>query len=78
MHTSKIFTFGAFWHIANNFFGYATHGGDLLVSINVYIPEVLSKDERKIIEKLKPSKNFSAENFKTDSSFFDNFKGFFN
>ncbi|MBT3207170.1 MAG: molecular chaperone DnaJ [Bacteroidetes bacterium] len=52
--------------------------GDLLVSINVYIPEVLSKDERKIIEKLKPSKNFSAENFKTDSSFFDNFKGFFN
>ena len=34
--------------------------GDLLVNISVYIPETLSRDERKIIEKLEESENFKT------------------
>jgi molecular chaperone DnaJ len=34
--------------------------GDLLVNISVYIPEALSRDERKIIEKLEESENFKT------------------
>lgn len=34
--------------------------GDLLVNISVYIPESLSRDERKIIEKLEESENFKT------------------
>jgi molecular chaperone DnaJ len=34
--------------------------GDLLVNISVYIPESLSKEERKIIEKMEESENFKT------------------
>jgi molecular chaperone DnaJ len=34
--------------------------GDLLVNISVYIPESLSRDERKLIEKLEESDNFKT------------------
>ncbi len=34
--------------------------GDLLVNISVYVPETLSRDERKTIEKLEESENFKA------------------
>lgn len=34
--------------------------GDLLVNISVYVPESLSRDERKTIEKLEESDNFKA------------------
>ncbi|MDP4278304.1 MAG: molecular chaperone DnaJ, partial [Bacteroidota bacterium] len=34
--------------------------GDLLVNISVYIPESLSRDERKVIEKLEESDNFKT------------------
>lgn len=34
--------------------------GDLLVNISVYVPESLSRDERKIIEKLEESDNFKT------------------
>jgi len=34
--------------------------GDLLVNISVYVPETLSKDERKTIEKLEESENFKT------------------
>ena len=34
--------------------------GDLLVNISVYIPESLSRDERKIVEKLEESENFKT------------------
>jgi molecular chaperone DnaJ len=34
--------------------------GDLLVNISVYVPETLSKDERKIVEKMEESENFKT------------------
>jgi len=34
--------------------------GDLLVNISVYVPESLSKDERKTVEKLEESENFKT------------------
>jgi len=34
--------------------------GDLLVNISVYVPETISKDERKTIEKLEESENFKT------------------
>lgn len=34
--------------------------GDLLVNISVYVPEALSRDERKTIEKLEESENFKT------------------
>ncbi len=34
--------------------------GDLLVNISVYIPESLSKEERKIVEKMEDSENFKT------------------
>jgi molecular chaperone DnaJ len=34
--------------------------GDLLVNISVYVPESLSKEERKVIEKLEESENFKT------------------
>lgn len=34
--------------------------GDLLVNISVYVPESLSRDERKLIEKLEESENFKT------------------
>ncbi|MDD2256890.1 MAG: DnaJ C-terminal domain-containing protein, partial [Bacteroidales bacterium] len=38
--------------------GYGT--GDLLVNISVYVPEALSRDEKKLIEKLEESENFKT------------------
>jgi molecular chaperone DnaJ len=51
--------------------------GDLLVSINVYIPQNLSKEERKILEKLDESSNFKPVRGNTDSSFFDRMRNYF-
>jgi molecular chaperone DnaJ len=34
--------------------------GDLLVNISVYVPESLSKDERKTVEKMEESENFKT------------------
>ncbi|MGE4434503.1 MAG: molecular chaperone DnaJ [Bacteroidales bacterium] len=38
--------------------GYGT--GDLLVNISVYVPEALSRDEKKLIEKFEESENFKT------------------
>ena len=38
--------------------GYGT--GDLLVNVTVYVPENLSNDDKKAIESLKDSTNFTA------------------
>ena len=46
--------------------------GDLLVRVNVYIPKNLSREEKKIIEKLKDSETFKAK--KVGKSFFDKVK----
>jgi molecular chaperone DnaJ len=51
--------------------------GDLLVSINVWIPKEVSKDEAKVFEKLRESPNFTPKPDKNDKSFFERMKNFF-
>jgi molecular chaperone DnaJ len=55
--------------------GYGT--GDLLVSINVWIPRELTKDELKLFEKLKESPNFIPKPDENEKSFFERMKSFF-
>jgi len=55
--------------------GYGT--GDLLVSINVWIPKNLTKEEQKLFEKLKDSTNFIPNPDQSDKTFFERMKGFF-
>jgi len=51
--------------------------GDLLVNINVWIPQKLSKDETKILEKLNESENFKPSPSGKEKSFFDRMKEYF-
>jgi molecular chaperone DnaJ len=51
--------------------------GDLLVSINVYIPKNLSREEAKILEKLAESQNFRPRPGSEDRSFFEKMRGYF-
>jgi molecular chaperone DnaJ len=51
--------------------------GDLLVSINVWIPKTLSRDERKVLEKLDESSNFKPNPASGDRNFFDRMKNYF-
>jgi molecular chaperone DnaJ len=50
--------------------------GDLLVKVNVYIPKTISRDERKLLEKLKTSENFTARTT-SEKGFFNRVKDFF-
>jgi molecular chaperone DnaJ len=51
------------------------HGkGDLLVNINVWTPQKLSKDERTVLEKLKNSENFNPTPGKNSKTFFQRMK----
>ncbi len=52
--------------------------GDLLVHINVWTPQSLSKDEEKIIKGLKSSENFTPKPSNSDKSFFERVKEMFN
>ena len=45
--------------------------GDQLININVWTPQHLSSEEKKILDKLKDSPNFKPDITKTDKSFFD-------
>jgi molecular chaperone DnaJ len=51
--------------------------GDLLVNINVWIPTQLTKEERKIIEKMAASENFIPDPKSKDGGFFDRMKNMF-
>ncbi|WP_010416454.1 molecular chaperone DnaJ [Anaerophaga thermohalophila] len=51
------------------------HQGDLLVRINVWIPADLSKDERKLMEKMKESDSFTPR--KEQNGFFSKMKDIF-
>lgn len=52
--------------------------GDLLVRIHVWVPKKLSNEEKKQMEKLQESDNFSAENVGSeDRNFFDKVKDMF-
>ncbi len=54
------------------------HGkGDMLISINVWTPQTLSKDEKEIIEKLSQSKNFAPNPTKKDRGFFEKIRDMF-
>ncbi len=55
--------------------GYAK--GDLLVNVNVWTPQQLSKDEKSILEKLRSSDNFKPKPTAKDKSFFDRMKEYF-
>lgn len=52
--------------------------GDLLVNINVWTPQQLSSDEKKILEKLRDAENFKPKPGKGDKSFFERMKEYFN
>lgn len=54
------------------------HKGDLLVNINVWTPQSLSVEERKILEKFRDSENFKPKPGKGEKSFFEKMKEYFN
>ncbi len=57
---------------------YGQYGrGDLLVKVNVHIPITLTKDERKMLEKLAESPNFTPGTKGGEKSFFDKVKDLF-
>jgi molecular chaperone DnaJ len=51
--------------------------GDLLVRVNVWIPHSVTKDERKVIEKLQTSGSFSPQPTKEEKSFFRKMRDYF-
>jgi molecular chaperone DnaJ len=51
--------------------------GDLLVNINVWIPKNLSREEKKILEKLDESDNFKPAPNKREKGFFHRMKDYF-
>ncbi len=52
--------------------------GDLLVNLNVWIPQELTSEERQILEKLSTSENFKPKPGKGNRSFFEKMKEYFN
>lgn len=53
------------------------HKGDLLVNINVWTPTNLSSEEKKLIEKLRESQNFKPNPGKSNKTFFERMKEYF-
>ena len=51
--------------------------GDLLVTVNVWIPREVTKDERAILEKLIGSKNFQPHPTQEDKTFFQKVRNLF-
>jgi len=51
--------------------------GDILIHINVWTPQHLSKEEKTFLEKMKDSENFIPDPQSTDKSFFNRMKEFF-
>ncbi|MDR1155611.1 MAG: molecular chaperone DnaJ [Bacteroidales bacterium] len=51
--------------------------GDLLVTVNVWVPKDISKDEHSILEKLNTSKNFQPQPTQEDRSFFQKVRNLF-
>jgi len=51
--------------------------GDLLISVNIWSPQHLSSEERKILEKFRESANFQPHPNKKDKGFFDRMKEYF-
>ena len=51
--------------------------GDLLIHINVWTPQALSKEEKKFFESCKQSDNFTPNPTRSDKSFFDKVREMF-
>jgi molecular chaperone DnaJ len=51
--------------------------GDLLVNINIWIPQKLSKEEQKTFEKLGESENFKPNPSISEKGFFDRMRNYF-
>ena len=51
--------------------------GDLLVNMNVWIPKVLTKEEKRILTKLGESENFVPKPDKSDRNFFEKMRSYF-
>lgn len=51
--------------------------GDLLVNINVWTPQSLSSEEKKMLEKLRTSENFKPDLSKKEKGFFSRMKEYF-
>jgi molecular chaperone DnaJ len=51
--------------------------GDLLVNINVWVPQKLTREEEKSIEKLRESESFTPVPGKGDRSFFEKMRNYF-
>ncbi|MEA1898336.1 MAG: DnaJ C-terminal domain-containing protein, partial [Bacteroidota bacterium] len=51
--------------------------GDLLVNINVWIPKSLTKEEKRILEKLDESDSFTPKPSSQDKNFFERMRGYF-
>jgi molecular chaperone DnaJ len=51
--------------------------GDLLVTINVWVPKTLTKEEKTLIEKFAKSQNFEPNPDSSERNFFEKMKGFF-
>ena len=57
---------------------YGSYGrGDILVKVNVWVPQNLDKEEKKILEKFQESPNFKPQPEKEERSFFDRVKDIF-
>ncbi len=51
--------------------------GDQLINVNIWTPKKLSHEEREMLEKLRNSPNFQPSPDKSDRSFFDRMKDYF-
>ncbi len=52
--------------------------GDLLVNVNIWTPQKVNSEEKKILEQLKKSDNFQPAPSTKDKGFFDRMKEYFN
>ena len=52
--------------------------GDLLVSVNVWVPKSITREERDLLEKLDKMSNFQPNPSKQGKGFFDKMKDMFN
>lgn len=51
--------------------------GDLLVNVNVWTPQSLTKEEKKLMDQLRQSENFNPKPTARDKSFFERMKEYF-
>jgi molecular chaperone DnaJ len=52
--------------------------GDILINVNVWMPQSVTSEEKKLLEQLRNSPNFKPNPGKSDKSFYERMKEFFN